>query len=75
MYNIPSARLFFNQYYVGFKNRMGAPSLIILLRPDCAAEVLEASGRGGGGCHIFKCKGKKNILKGHMCIPSVIPPF
>lgn len=38
---------------------MGAPLLIILPHPDCAAEVLEAK-----GCHIFKCKGKKNTLKG-----------
>lgn len=38
---------------------MGAPSLISLLRPGCAAEALEAT-----GCHVFKCREKEKHFKG-----------
>lgn len=51
----------------GFENSNGAASLIILPRPDGAAEVPEA-----GAVTFANGRGKKNILKGHMYFSAVI---
>lgn len=51
----------------GFENSNGAASLIILPRPDGAAEVPEAR-----GCHVCKWTGKEKHFKGSHYFSAVI---